>query len=416
MPPLRTEGAKTDSGAATHHPFPRAPLFGAVCAWILVLVLLLAGCGQPAEKSAHRPTMDIISLLGGPDAEGYARADRVREFVFPQDHGPHPEFRTEWWYFTGNLQDEGGRRYGFQLTFFRLGLSPQARERESAWATDQAYMAHFALTDVGGQTFCGFERFSRGAMGLAGAQGDPFRVWLETWQASGSPADSASGGADLPEGKTFPWQLQAEEGGSALDLTIEPLKGIVLQGDRGLSAKGTEAGNASHYYSITRMKASGTLTFDGKARRVSGTAWFDHEWSTSALGEDLVGWDWFALQLADGTDLMFYRLRQTDGSVAPYSEGTLVNPAGDALRLGGEDTTIEPLRTWRSPESGAEYPVEWRMHVRPVGKDFAVRAVMSGQEQNLSVRYWEGAVDVLDEKGTEPSGWGYVELTGYARP
>lgn len=408
--------------------------------------------------------MDLSILLGG-SAGGYARAEAVRELAFPQDHGVHPEFRTEWWYFTGNLKDEQGKRYGFQLTFFRFALSPQPSGRQSAWATNQIYMAHFAITDLSGKRFYGFERFSRGTLGLAGAEGNPFRVWLEGWEASsmngdepasgeireedkgsregypfswgigvsprkplggwvGSPMlDSSWGGEWIPAqarhdttgpDDTFPWNLEAEEGGIALSLIVEPLKGIVLQGDQGLSQKGPEPGNASYYYSISRLDASGILTLDGEEHAVAGTAWFDHEWSTSALGENLAGWDWFALQFEDGTDLMYYQLRHRDGGTDPHSEGTIVDPAGNTVRLPRENILFEVLDTWRSPQTGAAYPIKWKVRVEPPGKAFIVRAALEGQEQNLSVRYWEGAVDILDEQEAESLGWGYVELTGYA--
>ncbi len=378
-----------------------------------LVFLVLAGCGQPAPATAPERAMDITTLLGDENAPGYARAETACEFIFPRDHGPHPDFRSEWWYFTGNLWDEDLRRYGFQLTFFRFALSPQAPERDSAWATNQAYMAHFAITDAGGKTFHGSERLSRGALDLAGAQADPFRVWLGGWEEASANADLADA---FPSGESFPWKLEAAEDNFGLSLVAEPLKEIVLQGDRGLSRKGPQPGNASYYYSITRIAVRGTLTLNVESRAVSGTAWFDHEWSTSALGEDLVGWDWFALQLQDDTDLMYYRLRRTDGSADPLSEGTLVRPTGESVRLEGEDVAVQPLDKWRSPASRAEYPTKWKMRIEPLGVDLIVRAVIDGQEQSLSVRYWEGAVDVLDESEIGPLGWGYMELTGYARP
>lgn len=420
-------------------------------------LLLFIGCGQAAEKQTREPAMDITSLLGDGDTQGYARAESIRQFIFPQDHGPHPEFRTEWWYYTGNLTDDSGERYGFQLTFFRIALSPpQATERESAWTTNQVYMAHFAITDTRGKTFQGFERFSRAALGLAGAEADPFRVWLEGWEAaainglsyppslaqtqtpsistqgefrgeppltgasgaspefsSPSPMERGPGGEDIENADTSPWRLEASENDSALSLVVKPLKGIVLQGDRGLSQKGSEKGNASYYHSITRLEASGILTINGAERAVAGTAWFDHEWGTSALGEDQAGWDWFALQFDDGSDLMYYRLRQKDGGTDPHSEGTIVDPAGNTLRLAPDDVSLDVLDSWRSP-SGTSYPIKWRARVEPLGTSFIIRAVIEAQEQNLSVRYWEGAVDILNESETEPLGRGYMELTGYA--
>lgn len=368
---------------------------------VFVMVLVLAaGCGSPDKEESRGAVTNVAEILGGQDSEGYARADSIRTFHFPEDHGPHPEFRTEWWYFTGNLLDDRGRRYGFQFTAFRLGLSPQAPDRESAWATNQVYMAHLAITDANRKEFHGFERFSRGAVGLAGAQSDPVRVWLEDWELAGR------------EGGGFPWMLEAQSDGVGISLSVEPVKDIVLQGDHGLSRKGPEPGNASYYYSIMRLDAAGSLTVAGQEHEVTGTAWLDREWSTSALGAGQVGWDWFALQFDDGTDVMYYQLRREDGTPDSHSQGTVVDPDGGMLRLSQDDVRLEVLDTWRSPQGG-EYPLKWRMDIQPLGQAFVIETVLEGQEQNLSVRYWEGAVDILDVDEVDRLGWGYMELTSY---
>lgn len=366
---------------------------------VLLSMAMLAACADPREPVTAHPS--IAQALRADDPAGYARAMGPREFTFPADHGPHPDFRTEWWYFTGNLDGREGRRFGFQLTFFRSALSPEMPQRASAWATRQAFLAHFALTDAGAEQFYSFERWSRGAVGLAGATAAPLRVWLHGWQAA-----SAKG--------SFPLRLVADSDGVAIDLTLDRGKRPVLQGDRGLSQKSAEPGNASYYYSLTRMPVRGTVRVAGREHGVSGLAWMDREWSTSALGLDQVGWDWFALQLDDSTDLMLYRLRRADGSADPASQGTVVEARGASRRLSLSDMTLTPRGRFTAP-SGAVYPASWQVQVPSEGLDIAVRPVLAGQELAVSFRYWEGAVDVKGARRGKPvAGRGYLEMTGYA--
>ncbi len=367
---------------------------------LLSMLLVVAGCARsPGAEDGVEP-VDVAAALGSGDVAGFERAEPVRDFHFPEDHGPHPDFRNEWWYFTGNLSDAEGNRYGFQLTFFRVAISPDPVESRSDWATRQIYMAHFAITDVNEKEFHGFERLSRGAVGLAGAEMDPLHVWIEDWEIVSENENR------------FPWRLRAASDGYAISLEVDPMKDIVLQGDRGLSQKSREPGNASYYYSITRLAASGTLTLDGNERPVSGTAWLDREWSTSALGEDQAGWDWFALQLADGSEIMYYQLRKIDGSADPFSQGVFVGVDGEVTQLSAADVELEALDIWVSP-AGEAYPMKWRMSVKPLDRTFIIRTVLEGQEQDLSVRYWEGAVDVAGEEETALIGRGYMELTLY---
>jgi predicted secreted hydrolase len=258
-------------------------------------------------------------------------------------------------------------------------------------------MAHFALTDVAGKQFYAFERFSRGAAGLAGAMGQPFRVWLENWQVDGQGADGT------------PMRLQARNGDLALDLTLAAGQGLVLQGDRGLSQKSAEAGNASYYYSFPRMPSRGTITVGGQSFEVQGDSWMDREWSTSALGANQVGWDWFALQLDDGRALMWYRLRLKDGGADPASSGLLIAADGSTRRLGRSDVTLETTSQWRSPATGITYPSAWRLHIPGERLDLVVTPLLADQELRLTTTYWEGAVDVSGSV----TGRGYVELTGY---
>jgi predicted secreted hydrolase len=264
-------------------------------------------------------------------------------------------------------------------------------------------MAHFALTDAAGERFFSFERFSRAAVELAGAELDPIRVWLEDWQLRGA------------EQGLFPLQLRAADDEVAIDLTLEQGKPLVLQGEKGLSQKSAEAGNASYYYSFTRLPARGTLTIGEENFAVEGSAWLDREWSTSALAPDQVGWDWFALQFEDGRELMYYRLRNEGGETDPASQGVLVDPQGGSEKLAAGDVELEPLETWRSPRSGARYPVSWRLRVPGQEISLQITPVLRDQELQTTLKYWEGAVSVAGRDGEAGiDGWGYVELTGYA--
>jgi predicted secreted hydrolase len=371
--------------------------------WLLGACLGFGACGD--GRTLPETRLSLLGTLAEADTAGYERALEPRAFVFPDDHGPHVGFRTEWWYVTGNLSSIDGRDFGFQLTIFRNALAPAPPESTSAWATNQAYMAHFTVTDVDGQRFHAFERFARGAVGLAGASADPLHVWLEGWSIAGS---SSSG---------FPFRLRAADGGLALDHTLESGKPAVAHGDAGLSQKGPEPGNASLYYSHTRMPTEGTLVLDGDSVTVRGSAWLDREWSTSALSEGQVGWDWLALQLDDGWDLMLYRLRRADGSADAWSAGTLVDPAGVTTPLAwGDDVTMESTSTWTSPIDGAVYPSGWRVELPRRAWILTVEPRVANQELDLAFRYWEGAVSLtgVGEGGAQVSGRGYVELTGYA--
>ena len=325
---------------------------------------------------------------------GFARALAPRPLSFPEDHGPHPDFRTEWWYYTGNLKTPTGRHVGFQLTFFRVALSSEEGPRWSAWATRQLYVAHLAVTDTAGGRFHAASRVSRAALGLAGAQTAPFRVWVENWSAEG-------------DGRAV--RLRAHEGPAAVDLTVSPAKPVVLQGDRGLSRKGPEPGNASLYYSFTRMPARGVVRLGAETLEVSGGAWMDREWSTSALGAAVEGWDWFAVQLDDGRELMVYLLRRRDGTIDPFSAGTLVAADGTARRLDAADVRVETLAHWTSPRSGVRYPARWRLSVPSAALRLEIEPRLADQELRVGTRYWEGAVTVAGSS----AGQGYVELVGY---
>ncbi len=387
----------------------RSPAYATLL--MLWLAVLGGGCGgKAAPPEGPRPVREglgVAEILGGVSLAGYRRATDPRPFEFPRDHGPHPSFRTEWWYFTGNLNGPGGRAFGFQLTFFRFALAPPAagkRGRDSRWATEQLYMAHFALTDLDQGKFYAFERLRRPVLGLAGAQAQPFRVWLDRWQLRG-PEQSQ----DL-----WPLHLEARAEGVGIDLELTDLRGRVLPGDQGYSRKGPQAGNASFYYSYPRLKARGLVTTQDETFTVTGTAWFDREWGTSALGEGVVGWDWFSLQLDDDRELMLYRLRHPDGTEDPFDHGMLIAADGTTKRLEAAQLNLEVLDRWRT-EDGVTYPSRWRLRIPSKKLDLLITPRLQDQELRLSVRYWEGAVTVEGTCAGEPiSGQGYTELTGYA--
>ena len=380
-----------------------------VGAVVLVLAVLLTLTEGPFG-SARGPvvaTLSVAEALSGDRLEGFARAEAPRAFVFPRDHGPHPEFRAEWWYWTGNLRTAGGRHLGFQLTFFRRALTPDTPARDSDWGASQAYLAHLAVTDSRGGRFRFATRTSRGALGLAGAQAEPFRVFVEDWRAEAdSRAERATNG--------FAIHLRGEDEDVALDLHLESAKPPVLQGERGLSRKGPEPGNASYYYSLTRMPARGTIRLGSERLEVEGLAWMDREWSTAAVGRDLAGWDWFALQLEDGRELMYYRLRRRDGTADPFSAGVVVDARGGTRVLERDGVRLEATGAWRSRRSGVEYPAGWRLTDTAGGLELTVTPRLADQELDVSPRYWEGAVEVRGTDGGRPvAGHGYVELVGY---
>jgi predicted secreted hydrolase len=373
---------------------------------LLAVALALAAALVPqAPGSRYRRDGEEVHLGAGPDASGFARVTEPRPITLPRDHGPHFEYQTEWWYFTGNVAAADGRRFGFQLTFFRRGLTPGPPPEGAGLSSNQVHFAHFAITDVAGGRHVAAERFSRGAGGLAGATGEPFAVWLEDWRA-----DSLN-----PDGSAVRLVARDEETGLLLDLELAASKPLVAHGDRGLSPKSDEPGNASYYVGYTRLAARGRLGLSGDAA-VAGEAWFDHEWSTSALGPGAVGWDWFSLQLDDDRELMLFQIRRDDGSVEPVSGGTVVERNGQTRRLLREDVAIDVLDHWTSTDSGGRYPSRWRVRVPSAGLDLLIEPWVEAQELRTSFVYWEGAVRVSGSSpGAASSGQGYVELTGYAR-
>jgi predicted secreted hydrolase len=347
---------------------------------------------------------------------GFAQALEPRPFEFPRDHGPHPAFRQEWWYVTGNLDGSSGERFGFELTFFRVALMPTSAAPPvgvsaepsaafaSAWRTREIYVAHFAVTDVANKRFRSAQKLSRAALGLAGAQAVPLHVWLDDWSLEVPPP-----------GNTTPWLLHAAQPGYAIDLVLEPQTAPVPNGEAGLSRKSDQPADATYYYSIPRLGVRGRLLRDGQPLEVRGLAWLDREWGSGGLGPREVGWDWFALQLGDGSALMFYALRDQDGGRDAHSAGTWIAPDGSMRALSNADLGIAVTAEWRSP-SGERYPAGWRIRVPALALDLGVHPVLPNQELRTTPRYWEGAVDVSGERaGERLDGRGYVELVGYAQ-
>ena len=367
----------------------------------MVTLIASFALGSTFAEEPAAQTSQLADLLGSDADPAFARAIAPREFVFPEDHGPHPEFRNEWWYVTGNLDNEDGERFGFELTIFRFALTPAVSPSNSAWRTNQVYIAHLAVTDADNERFYVAQRYSRGAVGLAGAQAAPFRVWIDDWEMAG-------------KAETDAWHLIADDEDFGIDLALKALKPPALNGIDGLSQKSADPSNASYYYSITRLQTEGRLRIGENDYTVSGLSWLDREWSTSALAADQVGWDWFALQLDDGSDLMIYGLRLQDGTRDPASAGTFVDANGVTAHLAYEDVEMSVLEEWSSPEGGS-YPSRWLLRVPRFGLELNVSPVISDQELFTTVRYWEGAVDVTGEHDRQPvEGRGYVELTGYA--
>ncbi|OGL61866.1 MAG: hypothetical protein A3I72_11265 [Candidatus Tectomicrobia bacterium RIFCSPLOWO2_02_FULL_70_19] len=332
-------------------------------------------------------------------------------YAFPRDHGAHPGFRTEWWYFSGHLkapQEEGGERFAFMLTFFRSGLRPPAPDdppRRSRWALRDLHFAHFALLDVRAKRHRHTERFSRGALGEAGAEEGGLNVWIRDWRA-GMERDGAI-------------RLAAEGVGAKLALVLAPRKPPVVHGREGVSQKAEGEGRASHYYSFTRLAAQGELTLDGRAFRVEGSAWMDHEFGSNQLAPGQAGWDWLSLQLADGRELMLYHMRREGGGIDPQSSGTVVDADGRARHLPRDAFRFEPAGTWKSPVTGAVYPMGWRVRVSGEGIELEVRPLAEDQELSTEgstrVIYWEGGVEAKGRWGAESvTGVGFAELVGYA--
>ena len=349
-----------------------------------------------------------VLLAGGARAgEAFEMPRPGRVWSFPRDHGAHPEYKTEWWYYVGHLKAASGESFGYQLTFFRVALrklrkpDPQAR---SAWSLHTVYFAHLALTDAARRTFAFRDKAGRGALGLSGAAAGTMKVWIDDWRAE-------------LQGEEF--HLQAQDGGLGLDLVLKPLKPPALHGQGGYSRKSGTSDAASYYYSLPRLDTRGTITVDGRQLAVTGESWMDHEFFTSAMAPNLSGWDWFSLQLADGWEVMLYLLRHKDGSVDPASSGSLIDPQGNIRHLNLGDFTVKPTGAWTSPHTQAKYPAGWEITIPGAGYRLRLTPTVPDQEIRsqapAKVTYWEGQVKIEGVKNGAPvTGLGYAELTGYA--
>jgi len=367
---------------------------------LLVALFLVGGMGTGTLGQGVLPRQP----RGVHVEDAWRRASPDRAVQLPADHVAHPEYRIEWWYYTGNVAGDDGRAYGYQVTFFRVGVD-QRPVNPSRFAVRDLYMAHVAVTDIGGNRHRFADRLNRAGVHWAGASTTRYHVWNEDWRVE---LDA--------RGRH---RLTVSTPSFALDLTLDEGKRAVLQGERGYSRKGVDPGNASHYYSLTRMPTRGVIRIDGRRLQVRGESWMDHEFGTSALDPGTRGWDWFALHLDDGRELMLYRLRQEDGGAGPFSSGTVVHPNGSTEHLTVSDFTVTPGRIWASPASGARYPVEWHVVVPRRGLDLAVSAAVDAQElqtrRSTDVTYWEGSVRVSGtSSGQAVRGVGYLEMTGYS--
>ena len=368
---------------------------------ILCLVLLsLVACEreETATSELQPLRLDLNQVLGGSSDGAFLRADQPRVFEFPRDHGNHPDYRNEWWYLTGNLSTAEGRRFAYQVTFFRAALraARSSPSLGSDWDSDNLWMAHVALSDIAVARHIAVERFSRENPGLAGAQIAPLRVWLENWSLSSEQEDSA-----------FPWRLEINDPAFSLRLSLSSEKPPVLQGDEGLSQKSPDPGNASYYYSYTRLQSSGELTLADDTFQLSGSSWLDREWSTSALTPEQSGWDWFSLQFNDNQELMYYRLLDTQGEALPESLGSWINRSGNKSTIRPEDIQLESVRQWRAPD-GNTYTTQWILYYQ--NSAWRVEAVFDEQLMSVSLPYWEGAVTILDLATGEPVGQGFLEM------
>ncbi len=373
---------------------------------VVAVVFVVTQTHDPREHAAAPTALSLTALLAQKSSGGGADFDTVlapRPLRLPDDLGPHERFRHEWWYVTGNVMTTDQRHFGYQLTFFRFAGAPQATPGGSAWRSKQFYMAHLALTDTQDGKFYSGERSNRGVLDLAGAQARPFQVWLDDWYLK-----------QVGRGALFPMRLHGRHEGIEISLQLQPGKALVLQGDRGFSRKGPQPGNASHYFSYTRVPTDGEIMMQGQRFQVTGDSWIDREWGTGTLGAEEAGWDWFGLQLDNGIDVMYFRLRQRDGTSTPFSAGSVIAPDGSVRPLSANDIAISADAVWRSAHTGITYPSAWTLRLPEYGATLQVTPVLAQQEHAQAITYWEGAVRVTGSwRDGDVQGNGYVELAGY---
>lgn len=356
-----------------------------------LLICALLSAAAPAQQQSPSAYRDA--------SPGY-------RYSFPRDHFNHPDFQTEWWYYTGNVKSADGRAFGFQVTFFRQAVQRGA-SHDSPWVIDDLYLAHAALSDLSGGKFYPSERLNRAGPGIAGVDQQSARIWNGNWQTVWT------GDRQSLDAITDEWSLH---------LTLDSRKPPVIHGEQGISRKGAAPGEASHYISLTRLAAHGTMELAGQTYAVEGTAWMDHEFFTNQLAPEQIGWDWLSLQLDDQTELMLFRLRRQDGSIDPSSAATYVDRNGRSRHLSSREFSLTPLGPrWTSAATGASYPIGWQVSVPSLNLSFEISTSLPQQEMTASSRfspnYWEGAIEVAGTRGgAVVSGVGYLEMTGYDRP
>jgi predicted secreted hydrolase len=366
--------------------------------FVVALILLAFGTAQdPGPKTQ--------------DASPWRQATAGYKFQFPRDHASHPDYKIEWWYYTGNVKTREGRRFGYQVTFFRVGID-HTPTNPSRWAIRDLHMTHLAVSDDQGQRYRYAEKLSRSGPGLAGADTTRYNVWNDDWTAMLDAGEDAGGG------RRERHLLRASSAQASIDLMLDPGKPPAINGINGISQKGAQAGNASHYYSMTRMPTRGSISIDGERFEVEGDSWMDHEFGTSFLEPEQRGWDWFAIQLSDGRELMLYQLRRADGSRDPRSSGTLVDRSGKTTHLANADITLTQGRAQFKSKNGAVYPIEWTVAIPSHRIDLKVTTPLNDQELSLErstgIAYWEGMIDVSGTAaGAAVTGHGYLEMTGY---
>jgi predicted secreted hydrolase len=325
-------------------------------------------------------------------------------YQFPRDHHVHDKFKTEWWYFTGNLTNTSGRRFGYEVTFFRQGVRPPAERKEttSRFIVNNLKFAHFTVTDPEGKRFLFQQKTSRGAFGEAGFGEGERLAWIDSWS--------------LTTNKNGSFDLAADMADAKLKLDLMPRKQPVIHGKNGISEKAEGDGHASHYYSITRLATSGELDLHDERFTVTGESWFDHEWATNQLAANQSGWNWVSAQFDEGSELMLYEMRLTNGKIDPVSSGTFVRADGRSIGLTSSDFRMTPTTFWKSEATKAKYPIGWQIAVPEEQLQFAIMPVLKNQELVLTpLIYWEGAFDLIGTQAGKPiRGHGYLELTGYA--
>ena len=387
----------SDAGSGNRKPRVRWRWLIVSCCLFFILLFSMSFAFSGLSSKEQRPATEARNR------DGWREAEAGYRYEFPRDHAAHEDYAIEWWYYTGNLQAKDGRRFGYQLTFFRIGVTRQPAN-PSRWAVRDLYMTHFAISDIEQKRFHSFDRINRAGVGWAGAATDAYRVWNEDWSARLDGRDHV---------------LSASNGDYKLDLRLTPAKPEVRHGENGISQKGPSAGNASHYYSLTRLETAGQLTVGGETFEAAGLSWMDHEFGTSFLEEEETGWDWFSIQLDDGRELMLFQIRRRDGQIDPSSSGTLIERDGRATPIRFGEFALTPGDVWRSPASSAEYPTAWTIDLPQNQLKLTVRAAFADQEwrtaESTGVTYWEGSINVEGTaEGRRVGGRGYLEMTGYA--